>query len=264
MTNTYNIGPDVWFNGNHLNTVSGLLVTSTNPHYPPRRTIINAQIANSDKTKTSSGFWTSRRIQVTVSIARNTRTLLEQAIDSLNIMLQGIEKELLFNQSGALRRYTATMDSMDIKRDDGGHAEIAILFTCSDNMGYDTAYTQLFALTGLTASTRTDQPIIGGTADWQMPVFTITYNSVTYPGSTAAMSVGNDNNGQSIFIDRQWLAGDVLIIDCLNKVVTVNGVATDPEGAIPEFRRGASSMTYSDDFTTRNFSYSVKYYKRYV
>lgn len=75
----------------------------------------------------------------------------------------------------------------------------------------------------------------------------------------------NAGNGQGILItDQVIINGDTLVIDCEQKLVTLNGVEINFIGAIPEFPPGSQDMNYSDGFTSRDFDIDVDYYKLYL
>ena len=59
-------------------------------------------------------------------------------------------------------------------------------------------------------------------------------------------------------------AGDVIIIDCANRTVTINDEEVDYFGTFLELEPGANSITYTDGFTTRNVDVSGVYTKRWL
>jgi len=194
---------------------------------------------------------------------QSSRALLEQALDSLHAILQGVEGELIVEQGGADRRYYATMSDIQFLQEGGTYAELNIVFTCSDRFGYATAATTIVNLTGVTAGTRSDQYNWQGSAEWQLPIITITYTAIS-GGSDKEVSLGNNANGQTLHVGRDWTSSDVLIVNCFDNTVKVNGTSVDFWGAFPEFAPGTGTLQYADEFTTRTFNYNVVYYKRYV
>lgn len=256
------IGFNVYFNNNWLNSVNGLMVLSSNPYTPSVRTIFNAALARSNKTKTSSAFYTGKTIVINMAIAMPSRGQLEQSIDSLSAMLQGLEKDLVLMQGGNARKYTATLGSLKVGDAQGGYANLEADFVCSDVLGMDTASTSLISLSALTAASRTDSVTFGGTSDYQYPLITITLSAVT--GGTGSITVGNNNTGQQITVTRTWTAGDVLVIDTYNKTVQVNNVSVAFSGAFPTFLVGSGTFYYADTFSTRTYNYTATYIKRYA
>jgi hypothetical protein len=80
----------------------------------------------------------------------------------------------------------------------------------------------------------------------------------------ATISIGNDNTGQQINTFRSWAAGDVLVVDCTQNIVTVNGSQVTFSGAFPAFAPSAGVLDYYDNFLSRTFSISVAYTKMYL
>lgn len=177
--------------------------------------------------------------------------------------LQNQNLDLEYN--GGTRRYTATVDSMAISRDDGlSYANFEIEFACTLPWGQDTSATTALNQSARTLNTYSDSYTFLGTAPFQAPVVTITLTAVSSTGSTTLIW-GNGDNGQAITITRSnWTAGDVIVIDCANKTVTVNGIANNFTGAFPEFAPGARALQYTDSFTSRTMTELVTYTVRYL
>lgn len=261
--------PTASFNGSDLaSVVPGLIIVSTNPYRPPSREVNVMKIASSDISTSPSANYKDRKLNVSVEIGRNTRELLDDSIDALLAILQPRQKLLVLSVGSGTRQWTATYANMGISDVKGGHAVIDIEFIAPDGIGVDVASTNLFSssLTGATSTT----PFIGlmgGTHQWQQPIITITYNSLTMNGDTDTVTIGNPANSQQIEITRAWTAGDVLVIDSRDgyKSVKVNGTEVAFTGSIPEWERNtAGSMDYSDTMTARNRTMSGLYYKRYA
>lgn len=255
--------PTASFNGYDLaSTVTGLIIVNTNPYRMPNRDLTIGKIANTDKSVTSAVFFKDKKINIGAVISRDTRELLEASLDQLNLVLQDREKALVFSYGSATRKWTATLSNISLSNVAGGYAELDIEFQCSDPMGFDVNSTNLFSVSRSGASS-TDTFTVGGTAQWQQPIITLTLTSVT-DGSSKIVTIGNSNTGQAISITRTWASGDVLVIDSQAKTVKVNGAEVAFTGAIPEWNPGAGSIDYSDTFTARIMSLSGIYYKRYM
>lgn len=253
----------VVFNGVDLNTINGLTVLGADPNKPPKRSLILDEIANTNKAKASSGFYTDRRITVRVGVSRNSRALLGQSLDALNNVIQELEKPLILEQSGSSRQYTCSLDDVNVLVSGGSYQEEELIFRCSDRFGYDLSPTLLLAITGYTSMSRSDRLSFGGSALWQAPVITLTLTSVV-GGTAKTVHIGNADNGQEVAITRSWVSGDVIIIDSLNGSVKVNGVEVEFVGAIPEWKTGFGYWYYTDNFTSRTFSGSIYHLRRYV
>ncbi len=77
--------------------------------------------------------------------------------------------------------------------------------------------------------------------------------------------ISNDNNNQEIMIYGIGLvATDVIVIDCAQRIVTLNGTEIDYNGTFLELEPGANSITYTDGFTTRTVDVAASYVKRWL
>lgn len=255
--------PTVSFNGSDLaSSVTGLIIISTDPYRAPNRDLAIGKIANTEKSVTSAAFFRDKKINVGVTIGRDTRELFEASLDQLNALLQVREAALVLSYGSATRQWTATMSNVAVSEIYGGYATLNIEFQCSDPIGKDTSSTSLFS-ESLTGANKTHSFTIGGTAYWQQPIITITYSALT-GGTAKNVVIGNAATGQQLTITRDWAAADVLEIDSQAKTVKVNGVEVAFTGAIPEWNPGSGSMDYSDTLTTRTRTISAIYYKRYM
>lgn len=257
--------PAVSFNGiDWASTVPGLKIIISDPYRQPNRTVTTNPLARNNKSVTSSAFWTDKKLNVTVEIGQNTRELLDIAIDTFKSILNGLEKTILLNYGNGTRQWTGTVDNFTPSDVQGGHGTFDVEFELADPYGYDTATTALFA-GRQTGNTRTDNFTVGGTAETQALIITITYNKVTAPtGPLTGFTLTNPATGQAITVNATgWVNGTVVVVDIRNKKVTSNGIEVGFTGPFPEWATGAGSMTYADTLTTRDFSISGLYTKRY-
>lgn len=255
--------PTASFNARDLaSSVDGLIIIATDPYRVPDRIVTNAPLANSNKSVTNAAWFTSKKLNVKVEIGRNTRELFEASLDQLTAILQTKEAALVLSYGSTTRQWTATYRNMAISDLEGGHGTIDIEFLCSDPYGYEVSSTNLFSSTR-SGSSSTDLFTVGGSAEWQVPVITITFNSLT-GGTLKDVVVGNSASGQQLTITNTFTSGDILIIDSRNKIITLNGQEIRGVGAIPEWGVGAGSLDYSDTLTTRNVTVTASYYKRYL
>jgi hypothetical protein len=261
----------VLFNSNNLETlVPGLTCVGLPIFVPPKRSLSQYVLANMSKVKVTQGFFTQRVIPITFVITRPTRALLDGAFDSLWPLLAGTEQDLITVESNGQRRYTATWSDFNLKESKGGYAKFDLLFTCSDQYGYDPTYTLLLDQSPLTSLPQSlVMADIGGSAEWQAPIFEIWLSALT-GGTSASVSLGNPANGQTVTITRTFVAGDYIEIDSQAKTVKVNNVLVDFTGSIPEWQprplvlTGQSKVTYSDTLTTRSARLRGKYYRRWA
>lgn len=245
-----------------MSTVSGLQVYSISTPGNAERTLNIFELARRSARKATSAYYQKNSLKIGVYIASGSRHLLDQAIDTLLTNIQATEADIVVPMSGGVRRYTATYAGMQINKTKGGFIDATLIFECSDSFGYDTNYTVLMPATNFTAASRTDQYTQLGSAPTQAPFFQVKVTAVT-GGTSASITIGNQNTGQAATITRTWSVNDLLQIDCANESVKVNGVDVAFTGAIPKFAPGLQTFTYNDTFTTRTFNYFVYVYNRF-
>lgn len=243
--------------------VPGLVVTGVDPYRMPNQKMVSQQIARNDLSTVSSRFWTDKKTTVSIEIGRDTRPLLEASIDRLKYILQGKEKALVVPQGVQNRQYTATLSNMTFKEPSGGHQEIELEFFCSDPFGYDVSATTLYSYAALVGGLYDFRCTFEGSAIVQKPIVTITINTVS-ANTNGLIAIENQDKGFSLEIRRAWVAADVLVVNCQTGDVTVNGTDVDFDGVIPDWDTGVGDITYSDDFSARNFAIDIQYNKRYL
>lgn len=260
MTITVN---QVSFNGTELTSIAGLTILSTDPYKMPKRDVNLSNISRSSKSVVNSGFYDEKEIVVRVGIARSSRESLEQTLDQMFHVLQPTDKVLIVKQGVGQRKYFASFADADVRVDGGAYQELELIFVCTDRYGYDLEPATLDTIGTTTSSTTNGDITTTGSAEWQQPVFTFTWTSIT-GGTGADVTVGNSGIGQSITINRDWDTDDVLEVDSYNKTVKVNGIEVDYSGVIPEFKTGDGNWYYTDTFTTRTFTGTVTCTSRYA
>jgi tail protein len=202
---------------------------------------------------------------ITISGTLNSDNIadMDALIDTFNTYFTAQDQNLDIGYNGTTRRYICTATSMQITRPGGlAWANFSVGFTCSNPFGMDTSSTTLLSASGRTLGLYTDTETFGGTAPFQLPIITITLTAVSDAGG-GYITYGNNTTGQVIAVNRTWANGDVLVIDCTQNTVTVNGVAVNFSGAFPQFAPGSQVLGYADSFASRTFTISVTYTKLY-
>ena len=92
---------------------------------------------------------------------------------------------------------------------------VDLMFECSDSYGYDTTYTQILNVAGMTSGLRTDTIVFTGSSDEQ-PLFAQVQIASITGGTNASITIGNQNTGQQITVTRNWSQWDLLQIDSKN------------------------------------------------
>ncbi len=255
--------PTVNFNGNDFAaTVPYLRVIGTDPGRFPARDLNTNQIASVNKSVTASAYFKERKINVQVEIGAPDRATLESSIDTLEAFLQTREAPLIFVQSGANRKYTATLANVSITDTQGGWAALDLEFECADPYGYDPSTSPL-SDTSRSGASSTESFVCGGTAEFQSPIITITLSALT-GGTAKTITITTPATLQAIVVTRNWTAADVLVIDCQARTVKVNGTEVAFSGAFPEWAPGAGTVSYLDTLTTRIRNFNMVHYRRYL
>lgn len=221
-------------------------------------------IANANDSDVPNEDYPSRRIVLGGTIHGSSQADLDSRIDTFKGYFAIRKKNLDITYGSSTRRYVVLKaNSVGIDRMDKAlFATFSIELICKP-FGTDITATSIINQANYTSASYNATPTIGGTAPYQLPVFTITIDALT--GAGDYLQVSNDNNNQQILLYGQALAaGDVIVIDSVNRIVTVNGDEVDYTGAFLELQPGANSITYTDGFTTRQVDIVGEYYKRYL
>ena len=207
----------------------------------------------------------TKTITLSGTIHGSTQADLDDRIDTFKGYFAQRNKNLDIAYGSGTRRYTVMkVNTMSIERQDKAlYASFTVELVCKP-FGFDTATTNLWtAKSAFSSATFTETPTVAGSAPLQLPIFTITINSLTGAGDYVLIS--NDNNNQEILLYGLGLAADdVIVIDCEQRIVTVNDVEVDYFGTFLELEPGANSITYTDGFTTRSVDVSGVYTKRWL
>lgn len=251
------------FNGNILQTAN--IITNVINHTDlPDQNIGLLEVANANRSAITNTDFPSRTISIAGVIKGNSQVDLDSRIDSFKAYFNGKNKNLDINFAGVTRRYIATKNGISIERTGAlQFAPFKVQFICTEPFGLQTTATTLFTKTANADPTYTATGTVGGTAPYQLPVFTITLTAIT--GTGDYVQISNNANNQTILILGQGLvAGDLLVIDCDQRRVTRNGIVIDYSGVFFELEPGNVSIAYSDGFDTRTVNILAQYYKRYL
>jgi hypothetical protein len=261
---------DVSYNGNDLQTYDqttrvGIITNVIDHTGNPDKSMSLFALADADGSSIPSINYPSKPITLEGAIKGSSAADLDDRIDTFKSYFTGKDKNLDIAYGSGTRRYIATARTIPVVRKTRPlYATFSVDLICTNPFGIDTSTSNLWtAKSAFTGNTFTETPTVGGSAPTQLPIFTITINSLTGTGDYVLIS--NDNNNQEILIYGQGLAnGDVIIIDCEQRIVTINGVEVDYIGTFLELEPGANSITYTDGFTTRSVDVSGVYKKRWL
>lgn len=260
---------EITYDGNNLQdydpTTSVGIITNSIEHTDiPNKDITFYQLAHANSSTIPFINYPSKKVTIAGVVKGDDDDDLDERIDTFKGYFNGKDKNLDVEYAGSTRRYIATVNALSVKRHQKAlYAEYAAEFICTQPFGRDTTPTVALSDTGRTDASYSDMYTFLGNAPYQLPIVTITLTDLT-GGTDASIQWGNGNNGQAIFVQRTWEVDDVLIIDCTEGSVKVNGVPVDFSGAFPEFPPGVQVMEYIDTLTTREFDIAVEYEKGYM
>jgi phage-related protein len=261
---------DISYNSNDLQTYDpttrlGIITNVIEHTNLPDKVASLYALADTNGSTIPTVNYPTRKVTIGGSIKGSSQSDLDSRLDTFKGYFGGKDKNLDIAYGSSTRRYVATANGISIIRKQKAlYATFQVDFICTNPFGLDTSTTNLWAAkTGFTSATFTETPTIGGTAPYQLPLITITINSLT--GAGDYVQISNDNNNQEMLIYGLALtASDVIIIDCAARTVTLNGTEVNYYGTFLELEPGANSITYTDGFTTRNVDVSAVYTKRWL
>lgn len=250
------------FDANNLqNAPAGLGVTTSSIEHEnlANKNANTYALAHANKSVLPFVNYPSRQITIKGYIKGSSIADCDARIDAFKAYFNKKDGNLDIGYAGGTRRYIATAQGIDINRPEGlAYAEFTIVFICTIPFGMATSSSTFGSVAGNTAATNNVTGTFTGTAPYQLPVVTITINSIT--GGTGHMVISNNANGQGItLIGNTFVAADVIVIDSVNRKVTQNGVEIDYLGSFMEIAPGAAQINYVDGFTTRNVDINVTY-----
>lgn len=261
---------DLTYNSNDLQTYNrttnlGIATNSIEHTSIPDKVMALYALADADGSSIPAINYPSKKITIGGVIKGSSQADLDSRIDTFKGYFTGKDKNLDITYGASTRRYIATANTVSVVRQQLAlFATFQIEFLCTNPFGLDTSSTALWATkNNFTAATFTEAPTVGGNAPFQLPIFTITIDALT--GAGDYIQISNDNNNQEMMIYGIGLeAGDIIIIDCVARTVTLNGIEIDYYGTFLELEPGANSITYTDGFTTRTVDVAASYTKRWL
>lgn len=257
-------GQSVSYNANSLQT-DNIITALIDYHSGASRNIKMLAIAHANRSKLTDVDAPSRTITLKGTLEATDIAAMDTLEDTFKGYFVGRDKYLDIGHGASTRRFMGTPNAPVIERPGGlNWANFTVDIPCSSPFGVDTASTSLTSGSGVTGSSATWSITPSGSAEYQYPIITVTLVSGTQITNRSIM-IGNNNNGQVCTITRNWVAGDIIVIDPLSATpVTVNGVEVEFTGSIPIFEKGSGAVSYSDTFLTRSVSYSVIQYRYWI
>ena len=177
-----------------------------------------------------------------------------QMVDQTDFRLGGI----LWQEEGRTRNFRAFVEdfSVEMKHYDITRANCNILALAYEGIAESTNTYNVLGLTAQTGATATGTIILDGTHT-PYPSILIDITSAT---NVSGITLANTTTGDSVVISRTYSAGEKIVIDTDNRIVTSNGVLVDYDDVLPRFVLGendiqisiSSTGVESEDETTQN------------
>ena len=251
----------IYFGGVNLLSVSGLSITGTDTFRYPNRDVKSFALTQTDKSVTTSAFYSSRPVNIRGIIVATGREDLDTSISELRNILEAKNQTLQLPVFGLQRQLkNVTVSNVAFQDTAGGYTGFDIEFNAADPFFYGTTLLEVLSVINLTSGNKSYPITFSGTAK-QEPIIRYIVDAV---GSTTSriVSLINPALEQTLAINRVWSVGDELIVNCSEKTVKVNGVDVEFTGTILYWSRGAGHINYTDEFSSRQVDLNVSYYKR--
>jgi phage-related protein len=198
----------------------------------------------------------------------DTPTNLRTHIDNVKGYLNEDEKSLnieTYGGSGVYRRYICSCQDFSIPSEHWMTTQVPYEATfLAEPFGTATTTTtiNLNSDGAITSSPYNENISIVGTYNTK-PTITITVNSET---SMTVLKLDNTTVGDWIQITPSggFSASDILVIDCENETIELNGLAIDFTGVFPAFKAGTNSLTLTITASAFNLTGEIVYYPTYL
>lgn len=255
------------FNGSNIQNANILLTKIDHDTIPPRE-LKRYRIIRGDGEIITDNRFGAKRITLIGRIQGTDKLDLETRMDAFRQLLTGfdtISKVLFIDYLSTVRNYTTTCVNLSFDRRNGtvNFAEFQADFISTTPFGYDTTATTLVSSVVSTTEPKDHVMTVGGTAERQKLIITVTVNSFTGTAPNT-LTVKNNETNAGISVSRNWTAADVLLIDVANFSCKVNGVEMDYTGTFPDFAPGSRTLRITADFTARNLTTLATQVKRYA
>ncbi len=251
------------FNGTDLNAIEGVEIDRVGLDSPPDVVLMAGKLSRSDGLKVYRKEYGGRKIPVEGRIMSSSREGYLNIRNQLLKVLNPKEKTLRVIIGNTPLEFTATVESTIFSDTGGGYGRIVINFLLADPFGYDRDARTIINGTLVTTASSTVSLLetIGGS--YAAPAtFTATVAAIT-GGTGKYMDLANEL-GENIRVTRTWVLNDVLVVNMKDKTARVNGALVDYTGTFWSLSPDNTSITYSDNFTTRSVGLVATYKRRYL
>lgn len=232
-------------------------------------------VTQANRSVATSDFWVQKSARVTILLVGCPKHVLDAYIGRVRQVLQNkgslvlnkgiptlVDGEYEYDDWTSLTYTEAILDNVTFDTE-GMVSEVNIDFLILDPIGVGGTKQTIYSGTMTSSPLNIDLSSldIQGTFDNQFPVYTFTVNSIT-AGSSPSLSIYNGFN--TITIDYAFTAGDVLVVDTDNLLVTLNNDLIDFNGVFPNIQNNTQPLVITDTFSARNITVLVEEYPRYI
>jgi len=219
-----------------------------------------SKIPRSDGDVASTGYRKGKVVQIdgglTNGVGSYSETGVRTLIDAFRAGIAGKQNLYFFDD----RYYrNAQMTHAEFANEVGTFLKIQkvrLTFVAGDSYQY--AVTPTVTARSISASGQTLSVTAGGTAD-AIPVISLTVGGSG--AKTLAATITNSTTGKAFTLAGACTGGDVIIVDCLNKTVTISGVDKTAlfDGLFWSLANGANTVTVAyTTATITNLSVSAQ------
>lgn len=206
--------------------------------------------------KVVDAYYKSKEIVVSGIVKGDTASEFQQKVDELKELFSRIGKNLDISWRSTTRRYKCTCISHTLPSD---YYNLTFInyearFLAYEGFGRSISDTSISTSNVSTAVFERSTTITGSCE--AMPTITVSVDSET---SLTAIKFKTNSTTDEISIPYAYTAGDVLIINCENKTITINGTAVDYTGNFPRFAPGSLTYTFTMTSTANQVDMTISY-----
>lgn len=230
---------------------------------PPKREIVDFRIPRNDGLRMNGNYLRERRVQVKGHLRQSTSSLMETAIKEFKRRLMPAERNLDLKIDEQIQRVTATLSNPEqmFNRRKGWHITTCpfdLEFLVLDPFFHDLEYSYITRENNV-ALTLAETVENLGTA-YARPVVIVIIEAAV---AVTALRFQNATNSKQITATTSLVAGDVLIFDSEESVVTKNGVEIDYSGIFPTLEYGSNNCSLVTTGTSVQYTSTIAYKKSY-
>lgn len=245
-------------------TIKGFEIDQIRPDALPEKEINAIRLALADGERIVSQSFTHKKITVFGHFYAGTRMAYETARDALLMHFNSqTVQSLVFEQSGADRRYMATYETMTFDYKDNGTCFVVITYRCTEPFGEEVKSSTFFEDT-------IDEEITlvkdSGGNIYGLPKITARIESIDSDEDerTFVFSLSHGTDTRRMAITRIWAENDTISINSKKQRVYVNGQQVAFEGQWPRLLGTNTLRINIPDASSFEAELLVSYNKRYL